>query len=173
MSDDASALSPTSTRPGWDVLLIAILTFAQLQITSLAEIAVLPTRIQDVMRHPWLGGWLSADAVAAFGEVGPRPGEPIGLLLIALTLACLALYALADLWHGTRWRQPLKWLLLIGIILGAVYLPALKMILLRQQSGPASYTHDGGVIQTEATIQFLLAGKNPYREDYTHTPMAE
>ncbi len=173
MSDGAPALSPTSTRPGWDVLLIAILTFAQLQITSLAEIAVLPTRIQDVMRHPWLGGWLSADAVAAFGEVGPRPGEPIGLLLIALTLACLALYALVDLWHGTRWRQSLKWLLLIGIILGAVYLPALKMILLRQQSGPASYTHDGGVIQTEATIQFLLAGKNPYREDYTQTPMAE
>ena len=173
MSDGAPVLSPASTRPGWDVLLIAILTFAQLQITSLAEIAVLPTRIQDVMRHPWLGGWLSADAVAAFGEVGPRPGEPIGLLLIALTLACLALYALADLWHGTRWRQPLKWLLLIGIILGAVYLPALKMILLRQQSGPASYTHDGGVIQTEATIQFLLAGKNPYREDYTQTPMAE
>lgn len=93
--------------------------------------------------------------------------------LIALTLACLALYALVDLWHGTRWRQSLKWLLLIGIILGAVYLPALKMILLRQQSGPASYTHDGGVIQTEATIQFLLAGKNPYREDYTQTPMAE
>jgi hypothetical protein len=44
---------------------------------------------------------------------------------------------------------------------------------LRAQSGPASYTHDGGVIQTEATIQFLLAGKNPYVEDYLQTPMAE
>ncbi len=78
MSDGAPALSPASTRPGWDVLLIAILTFAQLQITSLAEIAVLPTRIQDVMRHPWLGGWLSADAVAAFGEVGPVPVNRLG-----------------------------------------------------------------------------------------------
>ncbi len=46
-------------------------------------------------------------------------------------------------------------------------------MLLRQQSGPASYTHDGGVIQTEAAIQYFLTGKNPYREDYTHTPMAD
>lgn len=175
MSEPSLASPSPSVRRsvGWDVLLIGLLTFAQLQITSLAEIAVLPTRVQDVLRHPWLGGWLSSAAVGAFGEVGPRPGEPIGLLLIATALGLLLLYALADLLGDERWRNRLKWILLIGIILCAVYLPALKMILLRQQSGPASYSHDGGVIQTEATIQFLLAGKNPYREDYTQTPMAE
>jgi hypothetical protein len=47
------------------------------------------------------------------------------------------------------------------------------MMLLRQGSGPASYSHDGGVIQTEATVDFLLSGRNPYVEDYTKTPMAE
>lgn len=161
------------TTPSWDVLLIAILTLAQLQVTSLAEIAVLPTRVQDVLRHPWLGGWLSPAAIAAFGDAGPRPGEPIGLLLIALTLGCLALYALVDLLPNSAWQVRGKWIFLTGIILCAIYLPATKMILLRQQSGPASYSHDGGVIQTEATIQFLLAGKNPYTEDYTQTPMAE
>ncbi|MGB2774585.1 MAG: hypothetical protein WBF31_19910, partial [Anaerolineae bacterium] len=33
--------------------------------------------------------------------------------------------------------------------------------------------HDGGVIQTEATIQFFLDGRNPYQAYYTQTPMAE
>ena len=46
-------------------------------------------------------------------------------------------------------------------------------MLLRAQSGPASYSHDGGVIQTEATIDFFFDGKNPYVEDYVETPMAE
>jgi hypothetical protein len=45
--------------------------------------------------------------------------------------------------------------------------------LLRQDNGPASYTHDGGVIQTEAAIEFTLRGQNPYRQDYVDTPMAE
>lgn len=166
-------LSQSCGTAGWDVLLVVLLTFTQLQITSLAEIAVLPTRVQDVLRHPWLGGLLSPSAIRAFGEVGPRPGEPIGLLLIAVTLGLLLLYALADLLKSEEWRNRFKWFFLIGIILCAIYLPALKLILLRQQSGPASYAHDGGVIQTEATIQFLLAGKNPYQEDYTQTPMAE
>ncbi len=159
--------------PGWDGLLLAVLTVALLRITSLAEAAVLPTLRQDVVRHPLLGGLLPASGLAAMGERGPWPGDPVGLLLIAVTLGLLLLYLLADL-AGARpfWRR-LKWLFLAGIIAGAVYLPAGEMILLRQQSGPASYTHDGGVIQTEATIQFLLQGKNPYVEDYTQTPMAE
>ena len=54
-----------------------------------------------------------------------------------------------------------------------MFLPSLKLVLLRQQSGPASYSHDGGVIQTEATIDYLLEGRNPYVEDYVATPMAE
>jgi hypothetical protein len=43
---------------------------------------------------------------------------------------------------------------------------------LRHISGPASYTHDGGVIQTEATISYFTQGINPYVADYVDTPMA-
>jgi 4-amino-4-deoxy-L-arabinose transferase-like glycosyltransferase len=43
---------------------------------------------------------------------------------------------------------------------------------LRHITGPAAYTHDGGVIQTEATIEYLLTGINPYAADYLDTPMA-
>lgn len=160
-------------RPGWDVLLVALLLFALLQISGLAEAAALPTRVADVLRHPILGALIPAAGMAAFGEVGPRPGDPVGLLLNAVALGALILYALADLARDSRARTIAKWLLLALIILSAVYLPAIKLMLLRAQSGPASYSHDGGVIQTEATIDFLLSGRNPYTEDYTQTPMAE
>ena len=103
--------------PSWDTLLLALLVFAHLQILGLAESAALPTRVQDVLRHPFLGNLLPPGGYAAMGEIGPRPGDPIGLLLNALTLGALLLYALADLLAGGRWRWRLKWGLLIVIIL--------------------------------------------------------
>jgi hypothetical protein len=168
------AASPAPARlPGWDVLAVALLTLAQLQITGLAEAAALPNRVADVLRHPWLGTLLSPAGIAAMGEVGPRPGDPLGLLLVAFTITFLLLYALVDWgWQGApalRW----KGVLLGGILATALFLPAGKLILLRADNGPASYSHDGGVIQTEAAIRFFLAGQNPYVEDYTATPMAE
>lgn len=160
-------------RPGWDVFLLAVLLFAVLQIVGLAEQAALPNRLQDVLHHPVLGALLPPAGYAAMGEVGPRPGEPIGLLLNALALGGVLVYALLDLAlqepHRTRWKAGL----LAFIIVAAVVAPTTKLILLRAANGPASYTHDGGVIQTEATIRFLLEGKNPYVEDYVATPMAE
>ena len=171
------ALSPSRTRvhslPGWDALLLLLLSVSLLRIDSLAEAAVLPTLRQDVLSHPLLGGLLPAAGVAAMGERSPWPGEPVGLLLIALALGFVFVYLLVDLASPGRWRSRAKWLLLICVLATVLFLPTLKLILLRQQSGPASYTHDGGVIQTEATIEFLLQGQNPYREDYTETPMAE
>jgi hypothetical protein len=155
------------------VLVVALLAIALIQISGLAEAASLPTRVQDVARHPWLGGLLSTRALAAFGDVNPRPGDPIGLLFNALALGGVILYALADMALRGVWQARAKWLLLALIIAACVYLPAGKLMLLRAQSGPASYTHDGGVIQTEATIRYLLEGRNPYSEDYTQTPMAE
>ncbi|MBW7881275.1 MAG: DUF2029 domain-containing protein [Caldilineaceae bacterium] len=169
----APSSAPHSRRPGWDTLLLALLVFAHLQIVGLAEQAALPTRVQDVLRHPILGKLLPAAGYAAMGDVGPRPGDPIGLLLYAATLGLLLLYFVVDLSLAGRWWRRLKAWTLAAMIVTALVLPTYKLILLRQGSGPASYTHDGGVIQTEATIRYLLEGKNPYREDYTETPMAE
>ena len=170
---ETGATGAAPRRPGWDVFLLAVLVFAVLQVVGLAEQAALPNRLQDVLRHPVLGVLLPPAGYAAMGDVGPRPGEPIGLLLNALTLGGLIAYALLDLGlrepHRTRWKAGL----LAFIIMTAVVAPTTKLILLRAANGPASYTHDGGVIQTEATIRFLLEGKNPYTEDYVETPMAE
>jgi hypothetical protein len=57
--------------------LIALLVFAVLMIGGLAEAAALPTRVQDVLRHPILGQILPQTGMAAFGEVGPRPGDSL------------------------------------------------------------------------------------------------
>jgi hypothetical protein len=164
---------PTHDRvamPGWDTLVIAGLVIAFIQILSLAESAGLPWRVQDVFRHPILGQILPQAGMEAMGEIGPRPGEPIGLLLNAIGLGLLGLYLIIDL-AGIRARG--KWLVLAALVVTLLVGPTAKLMLLREQSGPASYTHDGGVIQTEATIQYLLAGLNPYVEDYVETPMAE
>ena len=152
---------------------MAVLVLALLQITGLAEQAALPTRVQDVLRHPILGSLLPPAGVAAMGDAGPRPGDPIGLLLAALSLLLLLLYLLFDLLLADPWRSRVKAVVLAGLLATVVFLPMTKLVLLRQGSGPASYTHDGGVIQTEATIRYLLEGKNPYVEDYVNTPMAE
>lgn len=162
-----------SRRPGWDALLLAVLVFAQVRIGSLAEPLAIPLARQDTERHPLLGRLLSAEGLAAMGERGPWPGEPLALILIALTLAFTLLYLLVDLARPNRGRTIAKWTLLAAILVTTILLPTGRLILLRAQSGPASYTHDGGVIQTEATIDFFLSGRNPYVEDYTETPMAE
>ncbi|MBI3959410.1 MAG: hypothetical protein HY328_11445 [Chloroflexi bacterium] len=169
----STPLKRASALPGWDALLLILLTVALVRIDSLAEAAVLPTLRQDVLSHPLLGGLLPAAGIAAMGERSPWPGEPVGLLLITLSLSSAFAYLLVDLARPAPWRSAAKWLLLACVLTTVLFLPTLKLVLLRQQSGPASYTHDGGVIQTEATIDFLLQGRNPYREEYTETPMAE
>lgn len=157
--------------PGWDALWVALLIFTLLMITGFAE-SGLGNRFQDVARHPWLGQLLPAAGVEAMGQIGPRPAEALGLVLFALTLGLLGLYFLVDLAGQGRWQTFGKGCLLALMIGTAVYLPTLKLILLDAQGPRGSYSHDGGVIQTEATINFLLQGKNPYSEDYTQTPMA-
>ena len=168
-----STLGPRTGLLGWDALLLAGLVFALLEVVGFAEAAALPNRVQDVLRHPLLGHLLPDRGIAAMGKEGPPPADPIGLVLYAITLGCLLAYLIVDLALAGAWRRRAKWILLTAILGTALFLPTVTLILLRQGSGPASYTHDGGVIQTEAAIQFLLQGKNPYVEDYTKTPMAE
>ncbi len=171
-SESSTVTTLPSGLPGWDALFLALLVCALLIIDSFAE-ATLPTLVQDELRHPVLGALLPGQGAAALGTPSPRPGDPLGLVLNAITLGLLLGYFVVDLGLRGWIRRRVKWLLLSGILLTTVFLPAGKLILLRQGSGPASYTHDGGVIQTEATIQFLFQGKNPYRENYDKTPMAE
>ncbi len=60
--------------------------------------------------------------------------------------------------------------LMVVMVAGA--LPTLEEIALRQRQGGTAHANDG-VIQTEAAVQYILNGQNPYTEDYWNTPMAD
>jgi hypothetical protein len=156
-----------------DALLLTVLVAARLRIDTLAEAAVLPLRQQDVARHQLLGRLLSPEALSLLAQQGFA--DPITLLLIVLAVAALLVYLLLSFGASTPSRRVhrAKLALIALIVALTVVTPTLKLTLLRRQSGPASYTHDGGVIQTEAAIGYFVSGRNPYVEDYVQTPMAE
>ncbi len=158
-------------KKSFDVLLLFLLVIARVRIDTLADGLVLPQRHEDVRRL--VGGWWPA---ASLDLLADWLTDPVTLLLVSLAFGLTALYFVADAshpWWGERpvWRVKLG--LIYAIIVVLVLGQSLLLIGLRHITGPAAYTHDGGVIQTEATIQFFLAGKNPYVEDYLNTPMAE
>ena len=132
-----------------------------------------PLRQADVARHALLGRLLSPDAMASAGPAAT--GRPPGLAAHrrGASAACWPICSSTSFVRGETARHRAKLALIWLIIVLTVFLPSLKLVLLRQASGPASYSHDGGVIQTEATIDYLLDGRNPYVEDYVNTPMAE
>ncbi|MCB8954097.1 MAG: hypothetical protein H6650_19000 [Ardenticatenales bacterium] len=71
-----------------------------------------------------------------------------------------------------RWLYLARLTIVLLAVVMAVALPAGLNIMQRLQEGPATHAHDG-LIQTEEAVKFLLAGKNPYTEDYVNTPMAD
>jgi 4-amino-4-deoxy-L-arabinose transferase-like glycosyltransferase len=155
-----------------DALLLAILVLARIRIDTLAEAAVLPLRQNDVARHPWLGQLLPEKAESLLAQ--QQLVDPIGLLLIVAALGFLLVYLLINEFSRSgQVRYGASLAIIWAIVALTVFAPSLKLVLLRQNSGPGSYSHDGGVIQTEATIEYLLQGRNPYVENYLQTPMAE
>jgi hypothetical protein len=101
------------------------------------------------------------------------PGSaPATVLLIAAVAGYFTLDLLNARSERARrrvWR--VKWLL-VACAIGLITLaPLLMNILVRRQSAPYLHAHDG-MIQTEAAVQFVLTGKNPYAETYYQTPLA-
>ena len=81
-----------SRRPGWDVFLLALVVITSIQINAFGETAVPQSmRIEDVARHPILGQLLPEQGEAILSGPGPRPAEPLALVLHALTLGFLIL----------------------------------------------------------------------------------
>lgn len=154
-----------------DVLLLFILVIARVEIDSLAD-NVLPDRLADVRRL--VEGWWP---VASLDRLAHPQTDQVTMLLWATAFGLAALYALVDLAAQRKsavvWAGRLKLGLVCAIIGLLVFGKTALLIGLRHQSVPWSYSHDGGVIQTEAVIDYFLAGKNPYVEDYTQTAMAQ
>jgi hypothetical protein len=160
-------------RPSNDTLLLFILLVARARIDTLAEWAAIPTDM------------LQADVARLVGDRWPGSGlalladrqttDPVTLILISLAFGLFLVYLLVDalserLAATTVYR--VKMGLVYAIVVVLVFGQTALFIGLRHITGPAAYTHDGGVIQTEVTIEYLLAGVNPYVADYLDTPMA-
>ncbi len=156
-----------------DVLLLFILVIARIRIDTLADL-VLPQRHEDVRRlvgESW-SLMFPADSYALMSE---WLSDPVTLLLISTSLGLLLLYVFIDVLRDVLGENVTYWLklgLIYAIIALLVFGKAGLLIGLRHITEPAAYTHDGGVIQTEITIDYFLNGLNPYVEDYLDTPMA-
>jgi hypothetical protein len=146
------------------------LVIARVRIDTLADL-VLPERQADVARL--VGGWWPAWSLELLQD---WLSDPVTLLLVSATFALLLAYVLLDALGGRLDETALyrlKLVLVYAIVLVVVFGKTALLVGLRRIGGPASYTHDGGVIQTEVAIEYLLSGKNPYLEDYVNTPMAD
>jgi hypothetical protein len=97
-------------------------------------------------------------------------GFPLNPLLFLLA----AVYWIADALFVTRPRAR-HWVK-IGVLSSLVglvtILPLVATTILRAQTEPHRYTHDG-LIQVEAAMEFLVQGKNPYAVSYRNTAMAD
>lgn len=156
----------------FDVLLLFLLAIARVRIDTLADRLVAPRRVELIQRIPVLGSLLPQKSLDLLHH---WMTDPISLLLISITFGLLILYIVFDVWPGMReeGRYRAKLAIVICMVFTTVVASSVFSVLLRRVAGPASYCHDGGVIQTEETIKYILAGKNPYVEDYVDTPMAE
>lgn len=159
-----------------DVLILFILVLARVRIDTLAGGTLY--QHQDNVRRLAQGWW----PAWSFDLLSGQGIDPVSLMLFVTAFGLLALYLVVDV-AGTNRRagtdryaravHQLKLGVIYAIIALLVIGQALLFINLRHKTGPVSYAHDGGVIQTEITIDYFLRGLNPYVENYVDTPMAE
>jgi hypothetical protein len=156
----------------FDVLLFFVLVLARVRIDTLADRLVAQRRIELIKRIPLVGSLLPQSSLDLLQH---WMTDPISLLLIGTAFGLLLLYLFFDLWHGIseQGRHRAKLALVFCMVFITVVSLSTFSVLLRHVTGPASFSHDGGVIQTEEATRYVLAGKNPYVEDYVDTPMAE
>lgn len=158
-------------RKSPDVILLFLLLLTRVQIDVLADQAALPDRLTDVRRlvEGWWPAW-SLD-ILAHPQI-----DPVSTIYFVTAFGLMAIYFLVDMFSHSEMKQWAYWskLLLLYAIIGLMVGGKTGLLInLRHLRGPASYAHDGGVIQTEVTIDYFLNGQNPYIETYLDTPMAE
>lgn len=161
-------------RPSGDAFLLFVLLVARVRIDTLAEWAAIPTSMLHRDVATLLDGIVPAHSLTLLSD--KQTTDPVTLLLISVAFGLFLVYLVVD-WLRDFLSSPVTFRIkraLVCLVIGIlVFGQAGLFIALRHISSPAAYAHDGGVIQTEVTIHYLLAGINPYIADYRSTPMAE
>lgn len=160
-------------RPSIDTLLLFVLLVARVRIDTLAQWAAIPTEMLQADVARLVGDWWPASSLALLAD--RQTTDPVTLVFISLAFGLLLVYLVIDAFRqrlGVTTVYRLKMGLAYAIVVLLVFGQTVLFIGLRHITGPAAYTHDGGVIQTEVTIDYLMSGVNPYVADYVDTPMA-
>ena len=93
--------------------------------------------------------------------------------LFGLIFAGLLLYLALDILKlKSVLYEKLKNVTMWGLIIVVIISSFASAIIVRHESSPIYNVHDI-LVQQEAAIRFLLDGKNPYRETYHNTPLAQ
>ena len=112
--------------------------------------------------------WLMDPSLRVFYSLGANPY--VAPILTTITLG----YA----WLGTACKSSSrtarlgKTVLIVCLVSLFAIVPLIQNVQLRQENGPATYSHDG-LIQTELATAFFAQGRNPYVVSYRDTPMAD
>jgi hypothetical protein len=109
---------------------------------------------------------------AALAGTAHWDGEAVSATLAVAAVATLLLVATTlTLWPRHYLR--VKSVALPILVLLLVVAPIANRAYLRFATGRhLEYAHDGGVVQTEESARFLLRGIDPYRADFSSTPLA-
>lgn len=101
------------------------------------------------------------------------PGQPAltAILLIGVGAYWLLDFVAAARVEAPRWLWRGKWLLVTAALMLIAIGPTLMIVFVRHQSAPYLWAHDG-LIQNEIAVDYVLAGRNPYVEDYSDTILA-
>lgn len=151
-----------------DTVFLFILVLSRVAINDLVDIPM-PKRWELVSQLPFFGTLLPQ---RGFVVMSGRRTDPLSFVLIGLAFLLLLVYILIDL-KVMKESYPIKFAIVFSLIFLTVIVTSVLTLLLRHVSAPTQYAHDGGVIQTEVAIQYFLAGKNPYTEDYLNSPYGE
>lgn len=148
-----------------DALLLFVLTLATMD------------QIPDDLSF-WKGTFPWIHAILPFKPELMVFGDPLKPLYNVFKVSMLMAYLFVDLLYiskekGKRGLLAVKLVIISSIVFLTVIVPTVNWIAARHLTGPSSYAHDGGVVQTEEAMKFLFNGENPYSVTYENTPVKD
>lgn len=91
-------------------------------------------------------------------------------LLVTFVFGLFLIYGMVDKFASPRIQSLVKFSILAVLIGFFAIGSTVDGIILRHQTVPSVYIHDGA-IQIEEAAKFVLAGRDPYGQDYKQTPL--
>lgn len=96
--------------------------------------------------------------------------DPLKALFYAVITFFFILYLIIDLLKNQNiLRENIVFKMKLFLILFTVFIVVIIPTVCKIYIFPKFYAHDGGVLQVEEAVKFLLNGKNPYSQNYKDT----